>query len=145
MRNGWPDDHRMQRDAHDARLLGAVGEELLELVHHRAVVLLAGVALSHVERNVVDLHAIGDRGHLPALDLHRIGLIVVVPVAAIDHALFGQDVERVVGLGEPGAEPAARPLAGRLLDGLEHVADDLFLLVRSEARRGSRCWWCRDP
>src|SRR5262245_50395385 len=62
-----PGDHRMQRNAHDPRLLSAVGEELLELIHHRAVVLLAGIALAQEQPDVVDLHAIGNGEHFSAL------------------------------------------------------------------------------
>src|SRR2546423_14073768 len=62
-------DHRMQRNAHDPRLLLAVGVERLELIDHRPVILLAGVALSDKQRDVVDLHAIPDRYKFPALDL----------------------------------------------------------------------------
>src|SRR5258705_7760015 len=77
-------DHGMQRHAHHPRLLAAVGVEHVELVDHRPEILLAGVALADIERDVVDLVAIGDREHLSRLDLHRIGLVVVVPVAAED-------------------------------------------------------------
>src|SRR6266481_4750126 len=110
-------DHGMQRNAHDARLLAAVGIERIELVDHGPEVLFARVALADVERDVVDLVAIRDGEHLSRLHFHRIGLIVVVPVAAIVHALFGENVERVVGLDQPRAQPSARPFPGRLLDG----------------------------
>ena len=38
-----------------------------------------------------------------------------------------------MSLGQPGAEPTARPLAGRLLDGRQHVLDDLLLFFQGEA------------
>src|SRR5205807_1472487 len=126
-------DHRMQGNAHDPRLLAAVGVQRIELIDHRAQILLAGVALADVERDVVDLIAVGNRKHFSRLDLHRIGLVVVVPVAAVLHALLGENVEGVVSLDQPGAEPAARTLAGRLLDGFEHRANGLALLVRRKA------------
>ena len=71
----------MQRHAHHSRLLAAVGMERIELVQHRALILLAGIAFPHVERNVVDLSAVRDRKHLSRFDFHGVGLIVVVPVA----------------------------------------------------------------
>src|SRR5215510_11225737 len=130
---GLADDHRMQRNAHDPRLLAAVGVQRIELIDHRAQILLAGVALAEEERDVVDLVAVGNREHFSRFDLHLIGLVVVVPVAAILHAFFGENVERVVGLYQPGAEPAARPLPGRLLDRLQDRANGLALLLRGKA------------
>src|SRR5262249_4900302 len=88
---GLADDHRMQRNAHDPRLLAAVGVQRIELIDHRAQILLAGVALADVEGDVVDLVAVGNREHFSRLDLHLIGLVVVVPVAAILHAFFGEN------------------------------------------------------
>src|SRR6266545_4930862 len=41
---GLPADHRMQGNTHHPRLLRAVGQELLELVHHGPEILLAGIA-----------------------------------------------------------------------------------------------------
>src|SRR3954451_19952655 len=126
-------DHGMQRHPHHARVLAAIGVEDVELVDHRAQVLLAGIAFADIERDVVDLVAVGDRKYLSRLHFHRVWLIVVVPVAAIDHSLLGEDVERVVGLDQSGAEPAARPLAGRLLDRLQDAADGVALLFGIEA------------
>src|SRR5262249_21875586 len=130
---GLAGDHRMQRNAHDPRLLAAIGVQRIGLIDHRAEILLAGVALADEEGDVVDLVAIGNREHFSRLDLHLIRLIVVVPVAAILHAFFRENVERVVGLDQPGAEPAARPLSGRLLDRLEDRANGLALLLRGKS------------
>src|SRR5262245_19656521 len=76
----------MQRNAHDTRLLAAVGVERIELIDHRAQILLASVTLADEQRDVVDLVAVGNCEHFSRLDLHRIGLVVVIPVAAILHA-----------------------------------------------------------
>src|SRR5437763_16994781 len=70
-------DHRMQRNAHDPRLLLAVGVECLELVDHRPAILLGGVALSDKERDVVDLHVIRGPYKFPALDLHSVMLTLL--------------------------------------------------------------------
>ena len=48
-------DHRMERNAHDPRVLLAVGVERLELVDHGAVILLPGVAFPNEQRDIVDL------------------------------------------------------------------------------------------
>src|SRR5262249_403062 len=90
-------DHGMPRKAHDTRLLAAVGIKRIELVEHRPQILVARVALADVERDVIDLVAVGDPEHLSRFHFHRIGLIVVIPVAAIIHALFGENIERFVG------------------------------------------------
>src|SRR6266849_6762947 len=68
-------DHGMQRNAHDTRLLAAVGIKRIELVEHGPEVLFARVAFADVERDVVDLVAIGDGEQLPRLHFHRIGLV----------------------------------------------------------------------
>src|SRR5262245_65507342 len=105
----------MERNAHDSRLLLAVGQQRLELVDHGTVILLAGIAFANEERDIVDLHAIRNGKEFPRLDLHGVRLIVGVPIAAIDHALFCEDVERVVSLDESAAEPASRAVFARSL------------------------------
>ena len=67
---------------------------------------------------------------LPAVERHDVGLIVVGPVADVIATLGGEVIERVPGLLQAGAEPAARPRAGRLLDGRERVLDDARLFAR---------------
>src|SRR5207253_2527860 len=69
-----PADHRMERNAHDARNFRALRIELLELVHHRSEILLAGVAFAHIEPDVIDLHAVRYGEEVAGLHLHRIGL-----------------------------------------------------------------------
>src|SRR5215472_3378694 len=101
-----------------SRLLATVGVQRIELIDDRAEILLARVAFAEKERDIVDLVAIRNREHLSRLDLKRIGLVVVVPVAAIVHAFFGENVEGVVGLDQTRAEPTARPFPGRSLDGV---------------------------
>ena len=114
------------------RGLAAVGVQRIELIDHRAQILLAGVSLAGEERDVVDFVAVGNREHFSRLDLHRIWLVVVVPVAAIMHAFLGENVEGVVGFDQPGAEPAARPFPGRLLDRFQDGADRIALLLRGK-------------
>ena len=119
----------MQRYAHDPRLLAAIVVERIELVDHRPEILLAGVAFADIERNVVDLIAVGDRKHLPRFHFHRIGLIVIVPVPAIVHTLFGENIEGVVGLDQSGAEPATGSFPCRLLDRFQNATDGVALLL----------------
>src|SRR5262249_59447887 len=106
---------------------------------------LARVAFAKKERDIVDLVAIRNREHLSRLDLKRIGLVVVVPVAAIVHAFFGENVEGVVGLDQTGAEPTARPLPGRPLDGIQDAADRLTFLLGGKAGKRLRIWWYHGP
>src|SRR5215831_10097677 len=125
--------HGMQRHAHHARLLAAIGIKRVELVDHRPEILLARVTLADIQRNVVDLVAVRNPKHLSRFYLHRVGLVVVVPVATINHALRGENVERVVGLDQSGAEPSARPFAGCLLDCFQNDPDGFALGLRIEA------------
>ena len=122
-------NHRMQRNAHDPRLLAAVGVECIELVDNRPQILFAGVAFADIKRDIVDLIAVGDRKHLSRFHFHRIRLIVIVPVPAIVHAFFGKKVEGVVGFDQSGAEPAAGRFPGRLLDCSQDAADRVALLL----------------
>src|SRR5262249_46968571 len=62
-----PDDHRMQRNAHDSWLLSTVGVQRIELIDDRAQILLARVAFAEKERDIVDLVAIRNREHLSRL------------------------------------------------------------------------------
>src|SRR5262249_936662 len=135
---GLADDHWMQGNTHDTRLLVAVSVSRIELIDRRAQILLAGVTLADEQRDVVDLVAVGNCEHFSRLDLHRIGLVIVIPVAAILHAFLGENVEGVVGLNQPGAKPAPRPLAGRLLDRSQHGADGVALLLRGKAGKRVR-------
>ena len=81
-------------------------------------------------RLVVDLVAVRD-GDEPAaaVEAHDVGLVVVGPVADIFAAFRRQQIGRVPGLLQPGAEPAGRPRAGRLCDRRERAVDDAFLLA----------------
>src|SRR4029077_17713194 len=47
-------------------------------------------------------------------------------------------VERVPGLLQAGAEPAARPRAGRLFDGRERILDDARLFARRRRVEAAR-------
>src|SRR5215471_9844944 len=126
-------DHWVQRNAHDPRVLAAVSVQRIELIDYSTQILLTGVALADVERDVIDFVAVRNREHFARLDLHRIGLVVVVPVTAILHAFFGENVQRIVSLDQPGAEPPPRSLTGRLFDGFEDGTDRVALLLRRKA------------
>ena len=60
---------------------------------------------------------------LPGCVLQRDRLLVEHPVGDIFDAGLGEKVERLVGLGQPRALPAARRLAGEFLDRGDRVGD----------------------
>src|SRR5258706_293179 len=130
---------RMQGDRHDAPRLGAFFVENFELPDdHVAELVRRAVALLE-RRLVVDLRAVG-HGHEPppAPELHRIGLIVVHPVADVLAAFRRQKFERVPGFLEPRAEPADGPRARRLRDRVERAADGAALLARAQLVQAPR-------
>jgi len=55
--------------------------------------------------------------------------VVERPVADIFEARFGQVVQRLESLRQPGAEPAARLVAADRFDGLDGLADIFALIV----------------
>jgi hypothetical protein len=79
-------------------------------------------------RNVVDLNRIWHGDHRALFHPHRIGLIVVYPIADIFDAVLGKDIERAHGLAERRAKPAARRLADAFADGGDDVLDQRTLL-----------------
>src|SRR5712691_5123483 len=120
----------VQRDRHDAPGFGALAVEHVELPADHLAELVGGAVRPLEHRLVVDLVAVGHRDQpAAALEAHDIGLVVVGPVADIFRALGREQIKRVPGLLQPGAEPAYRPRAGRLLDGRERAADDARLLA----------------
>src|SRR5438132_7617451 len=74
------------------------------------------VVLHEHHRDVVELDRIGQRDERPVGggDLGR--LVVIDPVADIFDAGRGQEFGGVLCLGQPGAEPADRLLAGAAFD-----------------------------
>src|SRR5262245_12250776 len=116
-------DVGVHRDRHHARRALGVGVDLLELIHGALVEFRGLVVLDQHHGHVVAFLGIGDvedrlaAGHEP----HR--LIVEHPVGDVVVALLGQDIGGLPGFGQPGPEPSARPLAGRLGDDLGTLAD----------------------
>ena len=89
-------------------------------------------------------------------------LVVEHPVADVVVAFLDQEIGRLPGLGQAGAEPAARRLAGEGLDRLRGLADVVALVldllhvllgeavahelpVRDRARRGRSARRRRSP
>ena len=134
------DQERMQADRHHAAGLGAVLVEDIELVADHLPEGLGALVQVEQRRNVVDLRRIGQRDHRALLHPHRIGLLVVDPVADVFDAVLGEDVERAHGFAQGRAEPAARRLSDALGDGLHHLADQgalfLFGLLVDQDRVG---------
>ena len=85
----------------------------------------------------------GMENSFPFLDFHRIGLIVVVPIAAIVHALFRENVERIVGLASPvPSQPRGFfPVACSIV--LRTCLDDFLLLLDRQSEPDFHCWSCR--
>src|SRR6516162_3590198 len=115
----------VQADRHDPARLRTLVIEGVELAADHLLE-FADRAVAVVEvRRVVDLVGIRDRDQPLAADVHPIGLVVINPVGDVEATLLSEEVEGVPGLGEPGAEPAGRFLAGHLGDAGERVGDRL--------------------
>src|SRR6267378_1027018 len=129
----------MQRDRHDAARFGAFFVEHVELAHDHLAEFF-GRAVALLERGfVVDLRAVGHGHELPpALELHKVRLIVVHPVADVLAAFGGEKFERVPGFLQSRAEPADRSRAGRFRDRVERAADGAALLARPQLVQAPR-------
>jgi hypothetical protein len=80
----------MNRNRHHSSAALPFLVENIELVNDGLHEIGAAVAFAKEKRNVVDLHRIRNRYQLSRLDLHRIGLVIVTPVAQITNPLLGQ-------------------------------------------------------
>src|SRR5262249_31890619 len=107
----------MQRDSHDACGLLAIRVEAVELIHQHTLILFSGITHPVDKGHIVDVHPIWHGEHLSLLYLHWKRLVIAVPIADIDHFLFGEQVQGVVGLNKTGTEPTTGSLARRTLDG----------------------------
>ena len=88
--------------------------EDVEMIERPSVPFVGRVVLQRHHDDVVDLEIVGQRHDRLVRGLHRYRLVVEHPVADIFDAGFRQVIERVEGLRQAGAEPAARPFAGEL-------------------------------
>ena len=64
-----------------------------------------------------------------SLSSHRIGLLVVDPIANILDPIFGQDIECAMGFAQRRTEPAARLLTSARVDGIDNGLYQLFFLI----------------
>src|SRR6478609_5165457 len=122
----------VQRNRHDPSRFRALAIEHVELPADHLAEFIGGAVRALEHRLVVDLVAIGHGDETAAtLEAHRIGLVVISPVAHILATFGSEEVERVPGLLQTGAEPADRARAAGLGDGRERALDDpLFLAGR---------------
>ena len=90
---------------------------------------VALVLLHHHDGDVVELDRVGQRDQLPVGGADGGGLVVEHPVADVFHAGAGEQFRRLQGLGQAGAEPAERALAGEALDDVHGAMDHLALVV----------------
>ena len=95
-----------------------VGVDLLELIDGAVVILRRLVMLDQHHRHVVAFLGVGDVDDRLAARLQPHRLVVEHPVGDVVVAVLLEQVGRLPGLGQAGAEPAARRLAGRLRDRL---------------------------
>src|SRR6476661_2142441 len=109
-------DVGVHRDRHHARRAFGVLVDLLELIHGALVELARLVMLDQHHRDVVAFLRVGNVEDRLAARLHPHRLVVEHPVGDIVVTFLGKDIGRFPGFGEARSEPAARPLAGRLLD-----------------------------
>ena len=79
-------------------------------------------------RDVVELDRIGQRDQRTLVGADHRRLVVVDPVADVFHARGGEQLRRLVGLGQAGPEPADRPLAGEFLQNAHRARDHRGLI-----------------
>jgi len=121
----------MQADRHHPAGRSAVLVEDIELVADHLTEHFRALVQVEQRRNIVDLDGIGHCDHRAFFHPHRVGLVVVHPVADIVDAVFSQNIERAHGLAQRRAEPAARRLADTLGDRRDHFPDErAFLRLR---------------
>lgn len=119
----------VDRDGHHARRLCAVEVKPVELVASAAVDLVRRLLLHGAHHHVVDLDRVGNRDDLAVPCRERDRLLVEHPVRDILDPGLGQQVERLVRLGEARALPAAWRPAGEVADGLDRVGDGGTLVL----------------
>src|ERR1700691_2057227 len=109
--NVWMYRETQYLSARDAFLIKPV-----ELVAGALQENIGMMMLHHHHRDVVQFHRIGKR-HQPSVRSCDFGRLVIIdPVTDVLDSGLGQQVGRLVGLGQPWAEPAYRSLAGEFLD-----------------------------
>src|SRR5882724_9930626 len=86
------------------------------------------MVLDEINRNIVELHGVGDGDEGAVRDPHAVWLIVVTPVADILDTLFGQNVWCVKRFGQTRSHPATWGLASIGFDGVDAAANHLTLV-----------------
>ena len=87
---GMPDEERVQADGHDSSGLGAIFVEHVKLIANHAAKHLR--ALFEVQKgwNIVNLNRIRNLDHQARFDAHRVGLLIVDPIADVLDSAFGE-------------------------------------------------------
>ncbi len=119
----------MAGDRHDLGALGGFLIEPVELIHRALVEMRGRVILRGEHHDIMDLEIIGQGHHRLVRGRKRHRLVVQHPVADIFDAGLAQIIERVEGLRQTRPEPAARALAGELLDHLHRLLDGGALVI----------------
>src|SRR5215813_2569752 len=121
-------DVGMHRNRHDAGGALGVGVDLFELIDGAIVEFRRLVVLDQHHGDVVAFLRVGHTDDRLAASLQPHRLVVEHPIGDIVVALLAEDIGRLPGLREAGAEPAARAPAGHLGDELGGLADVLALV-----------------
>ena len=120
---------RVHGDRHEFRPRRRFGVEPLELVHDAPIHLDRRMVLQRHHDDVVQLEIIGQGDDRLVRGLERHRLVVEHPVADIFDAGGREMIERVEGLREAGAEPAARRPAPEFGDDRHRLVDHRLLVV----------------
>src|SRR5215471_6321483 len=86
---GYASNVGMCRDSHNTRTGGALLVERIEVIPGALENFRRAVVLDDIDRDIVDLHRIGDRDERAALHVHAVGLVVVAPVADVLNTCLG--------------------------------------------------------
>ncbi len=135
---GLTDQIRVQWNTHHGARFFALGVQAVELALEDVGITPRRDQIDVVDDDVVHLQRIRHAGQPALFDLDRAGLVVVEQVADIGQAHLGDQVQRVVGIGQRRRQPAIELLAGVFADGVDRVLDHRALLRLGHAHQVTR-------
>ena len=125
----------MQRDGHHpAALRRRFAVQHIELVAQLVAEVVLAVMVLDQDGGVVDVDRMRHRVQLAAAGVHRVGHVVVDPVAHIVQPRGAKQIQRRCRLGLGGREPAAHRLPRCTSQHRQRVVDLLFLVRHRKPR-----------
>ena len=119
----------VEGNGHDFGLIGAFFVQAVEMIHRSRIQHLGWMVLQRHHHDVMDFKVVGQRDDRLAGGAQGDRFVVKHPVTDVLDPGRCQMINRVVGLGQAGPEPAARALARKPGDDVDRLADDFLLMV----------------